>query len=212
MRRSIVLGVCLATLSGLALCAAVTGQPGNTEESDFARPGALTDWIRTSNLAAIRDNMLQLDTLRSKEPVAAFRKDKPVTNVTLEVEFRVDQSGTGAQPVGLIFGSTDSQTYHYLEIDRLQVCLCRRTADNPRIELRRFGVPARKEDEWYTARVQCSGPLIKVFYQGKLLYTVKSPELQPGLVGVRASACRAQVRKLTFGGMPVRLEKEWGLK
>ena len=68
---------------------------------------------------------------------------------------------------------------------------------------------AKPEGQWYKARVECEGPVVKVFFQDKLLYSEKCPELQPGLVGVCASQSRVLVRKATLEGRPTRLGRAW---
>ena len=191
-----------------AVALAATGEPAGPHPTI----GTLNNWHRTSLLATIRDGMLYLDALRGDTQVALFRRYEAYTDVHLAVEFKVEPVGTGVRALGLIFGSTDNLTCHYVHIDRRQAILCRSEPGQPWIELARRGGLTKPEGQWYTARVECQGTLIKVFFQGKLLYAVKSPALQPGLVGVYAGQGRAWVRRVEVTGKRARLARPWRLR
>jgi len=173
--------------------------------------GTLADWHRNSKRATVRDGMLYLDSLQPRGQVRMFRREQAWANVRLEVEFRAEAVGTGVRAVGLVFGSTDSLTYHYVHIDRRNAVLCRSTAEKSWTEIMRRHVPRDEDGRWYTARVETVGTQIKVFFEGKLLYVAKSASLKPGLVGVYAGQARAWVRRVAATGKPARLAKPWQL-
>jgi len=156
--------------------------------------------------------MLSLDSLLQREQVKMFRKDQAWADVTLEVEFRVEPVGRGVRAVGLIFGSTDGLTYHYVHIDRRSAILCHSTPEKMWNELKRRRITRQEGGGWYTARVETAGSQIKVFFGGKLLYVVKSNALKPGLVGVYSSQGRVVVRRVTATGKRARLPVQWKLR
>ena len=173
--------------------------------------GTLADWHRNSKRASVRNGMLYLDSLQPHGQVRMFRREQAWADVRLEVEFRAEPVGTGVRAVGLVFGSTDSLTYHCVHIDRRHAILCRSTAEKSWIEIMRRPVQRKEQGRWYTARVECDGPQIKVFVEGKLLYVAKSAALTPGLVGVYAGQARAWVRRVAATGKPARLSRPWQL-
>jgi hypothetical protein len=195
---------------GLAACAV----GGENEKKEEPKPniGTLGAWQRTSNLAEIRKGMFYLDALRGDQTVAVFPKDKSFTDVDVKLQFRVEPVGTGDRAVGLVFGSTDSGTYHCIHIGRREVALCRVSPGQGRVELDRRGGINKPEGSWYEARVECRGPLIRVFFGNRFLFAFKSPDLQPGHVGVYADQSRVWVRRLDFQGKPVRLRTPWKLQ
>lgn len=200
-------------LIGAMACAVAASTQGSAAGGGEPRPniGALAQWDRTSKLAEIRNGMLYLDALRTKDPVALFRKDVSLTEPDLTVEFKVESVGRGDRAFGLIFGSTDSATYHSVHITRNQVSLCRVAPGQGRLVLDSRGIFTRREGDWHTARVHCEGNIIRVFFDGKFLFSLNSPGLKPGNVGVYASDGRAWVRRLDYRGRPVRLPKAWKL-
>ncbi len=173
--------------------------------------GALAHWDRTSKLAEIRNGMFYLDALRSTGPIAVFRKDVSLAEPDLTVEFKVEPVGTGDRAFGIIFGSTDSGTYHSVHITRNEVALCRVAPGQGRLILDKRGIFTRREGDWHTVRVACDGTLVRVFYDGKFLFAIRVPGIKPGNLGVYASEGRAWVRRIDYRGRPVRLPKAWKL-
>ena len=214
------LALWLAAAAGAALAAApVPGPstfvpPKEEEPKEEEKPniGTLTDWVRSSNLAEIRDGMFYLDALKAKEPLTVFRRDKSFGNTKVAFQFKVEPTGSGERAVGLIFGSTDGGTYHCVQLDRRDIVLYRVTPGQPRVELDRRGGINKTDDKWYEAKVECEGPLVRVFFDGKFLFAFNSPRLQPGYVGFYASESRAWVRRLNFEGQPARLPQAWKLQ
>ncbi len=182
------------------------GEPKKEEEPNI---GNLADWIRSSNLAEIRDGMFYLDALNAKEPVYVFRRDKILADAKVSFQFKVEPVGQGERAVGLIFGSTDGRTYHCIHITRRDVILYRVAPGGGRIELDRRGGFTKPEGSWYEARVECQGPLIRTFFDGKFLFAFTSPQLQPGYVGFYGSEGRAWVRRLDFEGRPAQFRQAW---
>jgi len=214
MKRFAQMVAMFAAVGSLPLGATPPGEPGGAggEKKPAPNIGTLRDWYRTSKLATIRGGAWYLDALRAKGPVAVFHRHKAFVDTRLKVEFRVQPAGIGDRAIGLIFGATDGQTYHVLHIGRTRVTLYRVAPGQPRLELARRGGPMRADGTWQTARVECSGDLIRAYFGGRLLYTVRSPDLQAGLVGVYAAGSRADVRRVEFSGRPARLARPWRLR
>ncbi len=173
--------------------------------------GNLSHWNRTSKLAEIRNGMFYLDALRSQTPIAVFRKDVSLAGPDVSVEFKVEAVGSGNRAFGLVFGSTDSGTYHCVHITRNEVSLCRVAPGQGRLVLDKRGIFTRREGQWHTVRVACEGNLVRVFYDGRFLFAFRAQGLKPGNVGVYASEGRAWVRRLDYRGRAVRLPKAWKL-
>jgi hypothetical protein len=205
----------LAAVIGTAAFAAdlrqpLVPKPEEPKKEPEPNIGQLADWITSEKvLAQIRDNMFYLDALKVKEPVCVFRKDKTLANTKVSFQFKVDPTGQGERAVGLIFGSTSSSSYHCIHIDRKNVILYRLTPGHPRVELDRRGGFNKPDGQWYEAKVECQGPLIRVFFDNKFLFALNSPQLQPGYVGFYASEGRAWVRRLDFEGQAARLPQVW---
>jgi len=214
-RRCLCLMIVSALAAGSLWAAAVPPSllppkdKGAAKEKQKPNMGDLSDWIRSSNLAEIRDGMFYLDALKTKEPVSVFRRDLSFTDAKVNLEFKVEPVGTGDRAVGLTFGSTGSQTYHAIEIDRRDVVLYRVTRGQPRVELDRRGGFTKPEGKWYQVRVECQGSLIRVFFDNKFLFAFNSPQLQAGYVGFYANQSRAWVRRLDVTGKQTRLPRAW---
>jgi len=204
MRRFAELAVAVVLVAPAALWAATTEGP-RPDIGDLAR------WHRTSKLVEIRNGMFYLDALRRQAPVAIFRKDVSLAEPDVSVEFKVEAVGSGDRAFGLVFGSTDSATYHCVHITRNEVSLCRVAPGQGRLVLDKRGIFTRREGEWHTVRVACQGNLVRVFYDGKFLFAFRASGLEPGNLGVYASEARAWVRRLDYRGRPVRLPKAWKL-
>ena len=183
-----------------------------TPEAEKPNIGDLTTWIRSSKLAEIRDGMFYLDALKAKEPLSVFRRDQTFGETKASFQFKVESVGTGDRAVGLIFGSTSGSSYYSVEIGRRDVVLYRNAPGQPRQELDRRGGITRREGEWYEAKVECQGPLVRVFFGDRFLFAFNSPKLQAGYVGFYANESRAWVRRLDVTGQPSRLPEAWKLK
>ncbi|MBM4038183.1 MAG: hypothetical protein FJ290_06670 [Planctomycetes bacterium] len=183
-----------------------------TKEEEKPNIGDLKLWIRSSNLAEIRDDMFYLDALKGKDPVSVFRRDQTFGETKASFQFKVEAVGAGARAVGLIFGSTNGSTYHAVELGRRDVVLYRVTPGQPRQELDRRGGITRREGEWYEAKIECQGTLVRVFFDNKFLFAFNSPQLQAGYVGFYANESRAWVRRLDASGQPARLSEAWKLE
>jgi hypothetical protein len=238
MPRLIALAVLSAVLGAVA-AAAETNEPAKepkeAKEAKEAKepaeralpPWTLKDWYRTSNLAQLRSEVrevatpqgktrvqvevLFLDALREKGGrVAVFRRDPAYVDPKVSAEFRVEPAGIGTRAVGLIVGSLDSGDYHALEITRTEAILYRAEAGKDRVVLARRGGLTRPEGVWQTAALDCSGHLLRVFFNNRLLFTAESRALKPGLVGAYAAQGRAEVI-LTCNGRATRLAVPWQL-
>jgi len=234
MPRPIALAVLLAVLGAVATAAETADTAKEPREAKDAKeakepsepslpPWTLKDWYRTSNLVQLRTltltqgktqvpvEALYLDALREKTLwVAAFRRDPAYVDPRVSAELNVELAGVGTRAVGLIVGSTDSENYHALEFTRTEAILYRAEAGKERVILGRRRVN-RPENVWLNATLECSGQLIRIFFNGQLLFTAESRELKPGLVGTYAAQARAQVI-LTGNGRPTRLAVPWQLR
>ncbi|HUT31908.1 MAG TPA: family 16 glycoside hydrolase [Planctomycetota bacterium] len=201
-------------LIGILVSAAVAGPPAlpNLQPAEPASGvGTLNDYLRSSDQdVQIRDGLLSVDALRSREPVYALRRDKAFQNVTATVQFRIDPVGMKRE-FGLVFGSTNATTHHAVHVDRTSVILYEYRPGQPPRELARRAGFTKPDGQWYEAKVETSGPQVKVFFDGKFLFAFNSPQLQAGHVGVYANGGRAWVRKLDIGGTPTpaRLPQAW---
>lgn len=216
----------LSTLLGASLLAAAAGTneppkepPDAKETPDTKEPGepvlppwTLRDWYRTSNLADVREGTITLDALQGRETwVAVFRRDPAYADPRLRAEFRVAPAGIGLRAVGLLFGSTNGQTFHALEITRDEAVLYRAEPGKARAVLARRGGLTRPDGVWQSASVECNGQIIRVFFRNELLFTAEERGLQPGLIGAYASQGRAEVR-LDVAGRATRLSRPWQLR
>jgi len=209
VRMSVVLAAACLCVGFAAGAEEKPTSPADVPAGPQPNIGTINDWIVSSNDAKIRDGMMYLDALNTKDAVYAFRKDKAFRDTKLTVQFKLDPVGTGERSVGLIFGSTDGQTYHSVKVDRSSVILYEHRVGQPPRELARRGGFTKPDGNWYEARVETSGPQIKVFFDDRFLFAFNSPQLQPGYVGVYANAGRAWVRRLDADGTPARLPQVW---
>ena len=174
--------------------------------------GTINDYLRSSDQdVQIKDGMLLVDGVRAKDPVFALRRDRAFQNVQATIQFMVEPVG-GKREIGLVFGSTNANTYHAVHVDRTSVILYEYRPGQPPRELARRAGFTKPDGQWYEAKVETSGPQVKVSFDGKFLFSFSSPQLQPGHVGFYATGGRAWVRKMDLGGTPARvsLPQTWG--
>lgn len=207
---------------GAVVCACGTGAAGATKPATkagpdqsalanpFTRETLLSDWVRTSNLAEVRGANLYLDGIRDRGQLAVFFRHKAFVNTSLAADFRVERVGRGERPFGLVFASTDSQTYLALEVERTKVRLLR-VAPGKAPEVLGSRAIRDQQGRWHVARVACTAGLIKVFYDDRFLYQAQVPGHPGGRIGVYTKGARAEVRGLEYSGTPTRLSKEWRL-
>lgn len=191
----------------LALLAARAGQAA----SPFAGHKLTTDWARTSKEATARGGVLILDALRTDQRVAVFRKDKAFIDTQLTARFRVQRVGTGDRTFGLLFGSTDGQTYFALEIDRDEMRLVRVRPGKPPQTIARRGVRDHT-GQFATARVACQGTLCRAYYDNQTLTVRHLEGLEAGRIGAYARGARVEVSTIEFSGKPARLPTAWQLR
>ncbi len=201
---------------GLMAAAALGAAPPLPNPQDATQPGqgvgTLNDYlVSTPQDVQLRDGQLYIDALNAKGPVFALRRDKAFENVNAVVQFKMDPVGQ-QRGFGLVFGSTDGSTYHAVYVDRTSVVLYEYRPGQPPKELARRGGFTKPDGQWYEAKVETSGPQVKVFFDGKYLFAFNSPQLQTGHVGFYANGGRAWVRRFEMGGTPSRalLPQTWG--
>lgn len=207
---------CKALSAGLLAClvaqSAPSAQAAAVSELDNPFRGLyfLRNWWRTSKYAQVRRGVLLLDSLRTREFVAVFRREKAYWNVHMVADFCVERLGKDGQTFGLIVGSTDSQNYHALEFERRKVSLIRVAEGQTVQTLATRGI----RDHIGTVqrgRLECTSTLVRAYYGPDLLLTVKAPQLKEGLIGVYARAAQVWVYGLEFVGTRTRLRRPWRL-
>jgi len=196
-----------AVVLALAATSLATRADAGAAAGPFGR-NFLGDWARTSKFATTRGSVLVIDALLAKERVAVFRRDKPFVDVSLAAEFRIERVGKAHQAFGLVFGSTDSQTYYAFEIGREEMRVVRVEPGKEPVALVARGIrdPAGR---WATARLKLEGSLFRGYFGRQVLEFRSIPGLQAGWVGAYAHNGRVSVRDLRFGGKPSRLSKAW---
>jgi len=191
------------------------GQQATTQNTTTTEPepniGRLNDWYRTSNLAEIRDGQFYLDSLSAKDRISVFRRDQSFYNTSVSLDFMVDDTGQGSRSVGLMFGATDSENYYSLNIGRRDVQLCRVVNGN-RTVLDSRGNLDKRDGQYYTARVDCQGSIIRVFLGDRFLFAHTATDLKPGFVGFYADQGRAHIRRLDFSGKQASVDSGWQLR
>lgn len=202
-------GKARATMAILA--AALLAAPAAQAASPFAGGKLTTEWDRTSKEATVRGGNLVLDALRTDQPVAVFRKDKAFIDTRLTAAFRIERVGKGPRAFGLVFGSTDAQTYFALEIDRDEMRLVRVQPGKKPETITRRGVRDHTAAR-VTARVECKGTLCRAFYDDQRLEVRNLEGLKAGRIGLYARGGRVEVSAVGFDGTPARLPEAWQLR
>lgn len=206
MRRD---ALAVVVLLALAVAGLATRVGAGTNEGPFGG-NFLGDWARTSKFATTRGSALVMDSLLAKGRVAVFRRDKAFVDVSLAAEFQIERVGKAQQAFGLVFGSTDSQTYYAFEIGREEMRVVRVQPGKEPVALAARGIrdPAGR---WATARLKLEGSLFRGYFGDQVLEFRSIPGLQAGWVGAYARDGRVSVRDLQFGGKPSRLSQAWRL-
>ena len=164
--------------------------------------GAMNDYLVSSQQdVKLKDGLMELNAVQGSAPVFALRRDKAFQNTTATVQFRMDPVGMKRE-FGLVFGATNGSTYHAVRVDRTSVILYEYRPGQPPRELARRAGFTKPDGQWYEAKIESSGPQVKVFFDGKYLFAFNSPQLKPGHVGLYADGGRAWVRKFDVGGTP----------
>lgn len=133
---------CGASHAGQKLPAKV---PSPFREASFER-----DWQRTARVVDVKGGVLILPGTLHKQRLAAFRDEQPFTDVRLTAEFLVHRRGAPGHSFGIAFGSTDSQTYPALQVERQKVSLVRVAGGKTAAVL---ASKAIKDDEGKTRRL-----------------------------------------------------------
>jgi hypothetical protein len=167
-------------------------------------------------MVELRGPVLLLDGTRTKDRLGVFRDILSFTDVQMGAEFFVERRGRAGHCFGLAFASTDSHTYHALQIEAEKLSLIR-VADGKTAEV--LATKRIRDDEGKLRRLrfdQREGQVYASYQsepgaQWQRLFDLRIPEPPAGRIGVYAEGARVEVRGLSFGGKQFPLKAEWKL-
>lgn len=219
MRRTSLLCVTiLAIAAGAAFAAGVPkGKSGEAGiPSPFDSATFLRDWIRTTLVVVLRGDVLVLDGTRARERLGAFRDEFAFSDVQMATEFLVDRYGRKGHCFGLVFASTDSRTYHALEIGVTKLSLVR-VKDGKTAEVLASKRIRNNEGRKRRLRLTYRDGQFYAYYQDEVpegrwrrVFDLKF-SAPPGRIGVYAEGARIEVQGLTFSGQRYRMKTDWKL-
>jgi len=193
-----------------ALFVGLTCGSGIAQSVQYLKGKIENSWVITSGYAEIRQSQLYLDAISDKNRLAAFNRYNDYIDSSMSATFRVERTGRGDKPFGLIFGSTDSQTYMAVEVRKGGVRLVSFAGGKEEKEFRKYAI-RDAGDIWQTVSFSCLDTLVRVSYGGKEIFTVNLPKRPTGRFGIYAEDARVWVNALDIQGKAARLPKAWTL-
>lgn len=167
---------------------------------DLAAPQAAQQWVLDKS-ASLSEGELVLDGRRRMS--RAFFTPHDWEDATLKAQFSVDDQPKGVLACGFIVRASDAAHYYYVHFDRGQAILVRSDDSKSWNEIKRVSGLSRPAGKWHTAQLECTGDLLKVSLDGKLLYEVRDPKLKRGRIGFYANEGRAHVKDIVVTGAPL---------
>ncbi|MBM4079887.1 MAG: DUF1080 domain-containing protein, partial [Planctomycetes bacterium] len=208
-RRSLATERCLSCAVVLVLMTcAVLAQADKTVSIGFAGPADLKAWTLDGGEWAVRDGCMEQTTTGSGW---AFWPERAFSDVSVAVEFRAWPEGSGVKAAGVIFRSTDSQSFYGVHFDakHSQVVLW----SSPYVKgdwvvVKRVRQKI-EENVWHAASVTAKGKELRVTLDGQEIISAQDERYADGVIGLYASQGHVAFRNLKVSGAPVR--KEWKL-
>lgn len=156
------------------------------DEEEAKPPGfdvILGNWVvRADSTAPSPRNVLtQLETF--PEGIHFPRclvKDLQLADLRMSVRFK-PISGECDQAGGLVFRFQDPQNYYVLRANALDDFALFKCVNDRRWPVKRHYV---RSDEWQTIMVECRGPFISGYWNGRLLIEVRDESFTAGRVGL----------------------------
>ena len=195
---------------GLVLLGAVGLMEAGQVTVDVALEGATASkaWqLPSRGGASFRDGELVLDGL-SKSGVWAFLREPAFGDFTLTCKVWVEPKGGGVRAYALKFHSPDSVSHHFIHVNRGAAILGWATRENGWNDLTRVSVK-RPEGTWLDVRLECAGPQIRLYQDGKLLLSASDTHWTAGRVGFASSQGLVRVKDIKLVGTPAPLAKPW---
>ena len=198
------------TVLGLALLGAVglmeAGQV--TVDVDLASVAASAAWeLPRPKGVAFRDGELVLDGLTTHAP-GVFLREPALSDLTLTCKVLVEPKGEGVRAFGVMFRSSDSVSFQFVHVSRGGAVLCWSGRDKHWHEVARVGVK-RPEGKWLDVKVECAGPAIRFYLDGKLVLSKSDAHWKAGRIGFDSSQGLVRIKDIHVEGTAAKLEKPW---
>jgi len=141
----------------------------------------------------------------------AFRLTRAFKNGSVQARFRVHAQGSGVQAAGLILSSCNSQWAYFVHFDTKndQLILFRGDLNIASSEIARKRGVSLHTGQWYTARAEVRGGIIRVWLDETLVLEARDTSHNAGLTGVYTSQGHVDFAAIEVDGDETKLVTPW---
>jgi len=169
---------------------------------DLSTPQSASQWTLSDKTSRIENGELLFDG--RKRLTSAFYTTSEYADVSLSAEFFVEPQAEGVLACGFILRALDGRNYYYVHFDKTQAILVRHSDESGWHEIKRLSNLDKPAGTWHSAQVVCTGDLINVSLNGKLLYEAHDANLKQGRIGFYGSQGLVHVRNIKLAGAPLK--------
>ena len=197
-----------ACCAALAAVAALAAEPAKVEvRDDFAAYKDGSDgspaWTPYLGKWVVRGGQCE-QTDAATRGAHLFRPEPLLGDLDFSVRFKPLAGGEGVRAAGMIFRARDNLNFYYAHLDsrNSQVILIRSTTYRGWRELARVPRVRIAPGQWHTGRVVCTGDLLQVHLDGKLVAEARDRTFPAGAVGLRCGQGHVVFDDVVLTGTP----------
>jgi len=175
---------------------------------DLKKADAVADWVLPPRGGvSLAEGQLVIDGLAHRGP-ETFLREPVVGDFVLTCKIRVKPTSGGVRAFGVNFHSAGVASYQWLHVNRANAILGWSDRQEHWHELKRVSV-RREEGAWFDVKVECEGPEIRFYLDGKLVASATDSHYQAGRIGFAASQGLVRVKDVRLVGTASTLQRPW---